>query len=203
MCLHVGSPFPPPNQCGSLPAAISHGYAKCANEAMWRAEGLPGTMLDYLRSGWDVLLPSHACASAGQVMQESGSLSTARTNITERDRNTSFVVADSGRFSDPQGTLGPWRYTHTVLQSLRWQEDHGDYVMALDFPTGGIATGKMAAQVHRLIHVDGENLEAMSPSQRFERGIQWMPTADVHQHRYHVEPSPARARISRGAAGDE
>ncbi len=69
-------------------------------------------------------------------MQESGSLSTARTNITERDRKTSFVVADSGGFQIQQGTLGPWRYAHTVLQSLRWQEDHGDYVMALDFPTG-------------------------------------------------------------------
>ncbi|MET7242907.1 hypothetical protein ABZT49_06020 [Methylobacterium sp. EM32] len=153
--------FPHQTNVARYLPAISHGYAKSANDVTWQAEGLLGPMLNYLRSGSMFHYPA-TLASAGQVMQESGSLSTARTNITERDRKTSFVVADSGGFQIQQGTLGPWRYAHTVLQSLRWQEDHGDYVMALDFPTGGIATGKMAAHVHRLIHVDGENLEAMS-----------------------------------------
>ncbi|MHB2206666.1 hypothetical protein [Methylobacterium sp. CM6257] len=141
--------------------AISHGYAKVANDPNWCCEGLPGTMLDYLRAGGIFRYPA-TLASAGQVIRESGLLDSARTIITDRDPNHSFVMADSGGFQIQQGTLGPWRGKATVLQSLRWQEQHGDYVMALDFPTGGIDTGKMEQHVRRLIDVEGEPIEAMS-----------------------------------------
>lgn len=141
--------------------AISHGYAKVANDPNWSCEGLPGTMLDYLRAGGIFRYPA-TLASAGQVIRESGSLDSARTIITDRDTNHSFVMADSGGFQIQQGTLGPWRGKATVLQSLRWQEQHGDYVMALDFPTGGIDTGRMEQHVRRLIDVEGEPIEAMS-----------------------------------------
>ncbi|WHQ70205.1 hypothetical protein [Methylorubrum extorquens] len=153
--------FPHQENVARYLPAISHGYARVANDPSWHCEGLPGTMLDYLRAGGVFRYPA-ALASAGQVIRESGSLDSTRTIITDRDPTASFVVADSGGFQIQQGTLGPWRGKATVLQSLRWQEQHSDYVMALDFPTGGIDTGKMAQHVHRLIHVEGEPIEAMS-----------------------------------------
>lgn len=124
------------------------------------SETISGPQLDYLAGG--IFHYPATLASAGQVMTETGGLSSARTMITDRDRETSFVVADSGGFQIQQGTLGPWRYAHTVLQSLRWQEDHGDYVMALDFPTGGINSGAMDVHIDRLINKDGEDLHARS-----------------------------------------
>ncbi len=153
--------FPHQQNVARYLPAISHGYAKVAADPRWSCEGLPGTMLDYLRAGGIFRYPA-TLASAGQVMTESGGLSSASTMITERDPRSSFVVADSGGFQIQQGTLGPWRYQQTVLQSLRWQEAHGDYVMALDFPTGGINTGEMDKHIHRLTHVDGEDLAAMN-----------------------------------------
>ena len=114
--------------------------------------------------------------------------------ITERDPNTSFVVADSGGFQIQQGTLGPWRYQQTVLQSLRWQEAHGDYVMALDFPTGGIDRGNMAAHVDRLIHADGEPLGAWSRA----NGLSVAFNACLRQTQINTEIMLAHRRPDRG-----
>ncbi len=145
--------FPHQQNVARYLPAISHGYAKVAADPKWQVGRQQGLKISCdpvpqsirasrwmaghhagLPPGWWHLPLPRDVASAGQVMTESGGLSSARTMITERDPLNSFVVADSGGFQIQQGTLGPWRYQQTVLQSLRWQEAHGDYVMALDSP---------------------------------------------------------------------
>ena len=66
--------------------------------------------------------------------------------VSQRNRADTFIITDSGGFQVQEGTIKWYPQGHkqdTVATVLSWQEAHGDYVMALDFPTGGIASGNM------------------------------------------------------------
>ncbi len=112
-------------------------------------------------AGWNVLLPSNSreCrpSNAGERQPQHGAHEHHRARSqTPRSWSRTVEVFRSSRARwDPGATRAPC-CNHSAGRRTTAT------TCALDFPTGGIATGKMAAHVHRLIHVDGENLEAMS-----------------------------------------
>ena len=84
--------------------------------------------------------------------------------MSQRDRDLSFVVGDSGGFQIQQGTR-PWfdegHPLDSVKSMLGWMEANTDCVTALDFPTGGISSGRYRDHIAR-IERSGINLSAAS-----------------------------------------
>lgn len=98
--------------------------------------------------------------------------------VSQRDRAETLVLGDSGGY---QVSTKPGYFTGTingkpkpipagqlpaiVMQNMRWMEAIADYSMVLDFPTGGIGSGKMAEHVTRLIKA-GYDLKADNDANR-------------------------------------
>lgn len=103
----------------------------------------------------------YALYSAGQAAKTPAEA--AQKNIvSERDRDQTTVIGDSGGFQIQQGTIA-FRGDQTNERMLRWLESHADFAMTLDFPTGGISSGNVDPHSKRLI-TEGHNLQAMSAS---------------------------------------
>lgn len=143
--------FPDQPNCARYLPAISQNYAEAASNLSWSFAGLPGTMLNYLQLGGFFRYPA-TLVSAGQAAKTAAKAARP-TMVTSRHKAGTFTIADSGGFQIQQGTL-KWEGEPTVLRMLRWMEDHGDWVMALDFPTGGISMGNVTPHVRRL-HAEG------------------------------------------------
>lgn len=146
-----------PNRARYLPA-VSHNYAVVAAQTSWQCLGLTGSDLDYLHPGNSAAdipyIDKHfhypcTLTSAGQAALTDAKGRQA-TIVSQRDRNSTFVIADSGGFQVQQGTL-PWEGEATVRRMLKWMENTADWVMALDFPTGGISMGTVTPHIKRLL----------------------------------------------------
>ncbi|TXN78992.1 hypothetical protein [Methylobacterium sp. WL8] len=145
-----------PNRARYLPA-ISHEYAVAATRNKLQIAGLSGKSLDYLSKGNargdEDTVSRHfyypcTLTSAGQAARTVAK-SQHTTMVSQRDRAGTFVIADSGGYQIQQGKL-PWEGDATVRRMLRWMEDTADWVMALDFPTGGITKGTIIPHIRRL-----------------------------------------------------
>jgi hypothetical protein len=141
-----------PNRARYLPA-ISHQYASFAAEPQFRCAGFTDVDLDYL-SRSPVFRYPIGLSSAGQAIYKSGKVKNQRpTMVGQRSRANTFIITDSGGFQIQQGTIKWYPAGHkqdTVATVLSWQEAHADYVMALDFPTGGITSGNMLPHMDEL-----------------------------------------------------
>lgn len=83
--------------------------------------------------------------------------------VSQRDRTETLVLGDSGGY---QVSTTPGYFTPAlVLQNMRWMEGISDYSMILDFPTGGIGSGKMQEHVDRLTNA-GYDLKADNDANR-------------------------------------
>lgn len=134
------------NRAHYLPA-ISKNYTDVAGDAAWSFAGVSGPMLNYLEPGRLFHYPA-TLVSAGQFAK-TAAMAANPTAVTKRNKAGTFTIADSGGFQIQEGTMA-WEGDATVLRMLRWMEDNGDWVMALDFPTGGISLGNMIPHVSRM-----------------------------------------------------
>ena len=84
--------------------------------------------------------------------------------VSQRNRANTFIITDSGGFQVQQGTIEWYPEGHprdTVATVLDWQEANADFVMALDFPTGGISNGNMLKHM-RALEAEGVPLRQWS-----------------------------------------
>lgn len=138
------------NRAIYLPA-ISSGYAAFALRPSFASQ-LPMTPsdLDFLNPANPHFHHPFALYSAGQ---SNTAVAPKPDMVSQRDRAATLVLGDSGGY---QVSTTPGYFTPAlVLQNMRWMEQVADYSMVLDFPTGGIGTGKMAEHVARL-NANGE-----------------------------------------------
>ncbi|MBP2534866.1 hypothetical protein [Agrobacterium tumefaciens] len=101
----------------------------------------------------------YALYSAGQAAKND-SAAKHTSSVSTRDKGKTTIIGDSGGFQIQQGTI-EFAGDETCERMLRWLEGHADFSMSLDFPTGGISPGNVAAHVARLIAA-GHPLQAQS-----------------------------------------
>jgi hypothetical protein len=155
--------------------ALSQNFATFVHAGSFR-RSLPITaqQLDFLAPKPTVHLPGgmkvtdpkgplfhypYALYSAGQAAK-TDAMAAQESIVSQRDRNATFVVGDSGGFQIETGTI-KFRGDATRERMLRWMERHANYCMALDFPTGGISGGGMESHIQRLLS-EGHDLHAMA-----------------------------------------
>lgn len=134
--------------------AISAGYAKIGHSSHLKGRfGFTESDLNFLDPRSDLFHYPYALYSAGQAAKTDGAAS--QTNIvSDRDRTSTTVIGDSGGFQIQEGTI-KFAGDATCERMLRWMENHSDYSMSLDFPTGGISPGNVAQHTVRL-NTDGQ-----------------------------------------------
>lgn len=129
--------------------AISANYAKLGHSLhLKRSFAFSETDLNFLDPASGLFHYPYALYSAGQAAKTDGAAK--QTDIvSHRDRARTTVIGDSGGFQIQEGTI---KFTGdaTCERMLRWMEDHSDYSMSLDFPTGGISPGNVAQHTARL-----------------------------------------------------
>lgn len=91
----------------------------------------------------------YALYSAGQAAKND-SAAAHTSSVSARDKGRTTIIGDSGGFQIQQGTID-FAGDATCERMLRWLEGHADFSMTLDFPTGGIEPGNVAAHSARLI----------------------------------------------------
>lgn len=151
-----------PNRARYLPA-ISHQFAIFAALPQFQFAGFTSNDLDYLSRSSLFRYPV-GLSSAGQAIQKSGAVRQRRTMVSQRNRANTFIITDSGGFQVQQGTIEWYPEGHsrdTVATVLDWQEANADFVMALDFPTGGIGNGNMLKHM-RALEAEGVPLRQWS-----------------------------------------
>jgi hypothetical protein len=131
-----------------LPAISSNfakiGYSQHLKHNFSFAEG----DLNFLDPASALFHYPYALYSAGQAARTDGAAQQISI-VSQRDRDRTTVIGDSGGFQIQQGTI-KFEGDVTCERMLRWMEDHADYSMSLDFPTGGISLGNVAPHTARL-----------------------------------------------------
>ena len=137
------------NRAVYLPA-LSKPFAQFAHSgAFKRPVPFAATDLNILDPG--NRLPFHypyALYSAGQAAKAKTSSATPDM-VSARNRARTIVLGDSGGFQVQGGTI-EFEGRETTRRMMRWMEANTDYSMVLDFPTGGISSGKMRPHTERL-----------------------------------------------------
>lgn len=155
--------FPGEPGCARYLPAVSADYAEIAVDPTFRVAGFAGLDLDYLNPRRRFHYPM-TLISAGQSAKTERR-SRRATMVSQRDPNT-FVVADSGGFQIQEGTM-PYHGLDTVDRLMRWMAKDADWMMALDFPTGGIASGNMERHRHQLER-EGTDIRALCATNGLE-----------------------------------
>ena len=99
-----------------------------------------------------------ALYSAGQAASNSGAIPPCM--VTNRHRSETMIVGDSGGYQIQSGKI-QFDPVTTAPRMMKWMEQVADWSMVLDFPTGGISSGKMRPHAERLKRA-GYDLDAMS-----------------------------------------
>ena len=127
----VGDPTPL-DQAVYIPS-VTPGYAIAAHEQNWSAPlpaGIGAGDLNFLDPANPLFRISHVMSSAGQAL-----LQKQPCIIQTRDRSATMMIGDSGGYQIASGRLkingDPDR-----LRILHWLEQHADWAMTLDVPTG-------------------------------------------------------------------
>ena len=89
-----------------------------------------------------------ALYSAGQAARTKGAANRSDA-ITNRDKNQTFLVGDSGGFQIQTGAI-KFKGDETKDRLMKWMERNCDWSMILDFPTGGINAGTIDPHITRL-----------------------------------------------------
>lgn len=99
-----------------------------------------------------------ALYSAGQAASKSGIVPPCM--VTDRDRDETMIVGDSGGYQIQTQKI-EFDPATTPRTMLEWLEEVADWSMVLDFPTGGISSGAMRPHAERL-RKEGHDLDAMN-----------------------------------------
>lgn len=151
--------FNKPSKYAIYTPAISQEFAKLGySQHLKRSFSFLETDLNFLDPKSGLFHYPYALYSAGQAAK------TANTALDDnivklRNWGATTVIGDSGGFQI-QGNRIKFTGDATCERMLRWLETHSDYSMSLDFPTGGITPGNVAAHAKRLI-AEGHNLHVM------------------------------------------
>lgn len=131
---HIANDPTPKHQAVYVPA-VSPGYAKDVYARNWTRPlptGVQSGDLNFLDPSNSLLRLSHALSSAGQALNQ-----TQPCILTARDRSATVLIGDSGGYQIASGRLRI-NGDHDRLRILRWLEQHSDYAMTLDVPTGSV-----------------------------------------------------------------
>ncbi|QRY67971.1 hypothetical protein JVX98_27115 [Ensifer sp. PDNC004] len=140
--------------------AISANFAKLGHSVHLKRDfSFRESDLNFLDPASGLFHYPYALYSAGQAAK-SDSAAKQASSVSARDRNRTTIIGDSGGFQIQQGTIA-FAGDETCERMLRWLEGNADFAMTLDFPTGGIGSGNVAAHASRLI-AQGHNLQAMA-----------------------------------------
>lgn len=85
--------------------------------------------------------------------------------VSQRDRASTIVLGDSGGYQISTNKKQGYFQQRMVVDNMRWMESIADHSMVLDFPTGGIDGGMMAAHAARL-KAAGHDLDAINAGNR-------------------------------------
>lgn len=149
------------NRAVYLPA-ISAGYAKEAITGLTQRYGNFGVGdLNFLDGNNPSFHYPYALYSAGQHSTGSGKIKVDM--VSQRDRSSTLIVGDSGGFQ----IINDDKYftQSLVLDNMRWMESVADFSAVLEFPTAGIANGKMEGHANRLKKA-GHDLTALNAATR-------------------------------------
>lgn len=130
---------PTPQDQAIYVPSVSPSYAINVLKAAWDrplAHGVNAADLNFLDPANRMFRISHVMSSAGQALNQ-----TDPCIITQRDRQKTVLICDSGGYQIASGGLHI-RGDEDRLRILRWMEEHGDLAMTLDVPTGPIHTRK-------------------------------------------------------------
>ena len=132
---HIDHDPTPKDQAVYVPS-VSPGYAIDAYAQNWKRalpQGVGAEALDFLNpANRDFFSISHVMSSAGQALNQS-----RPCIITQRNRKVTCLILDSGGYQLSKQRKHLNAYQHR-LQILRWMEQHGDYAMTLDVPSGPV-----------------------------------------------------------------
>ncbi|WP_294138263.1 hypothetical protein [Sphingomonas sp.] len=135
--------------CAIYLPALSFGYARFAhNGAFRRPLPFAAQDLNFLNPQSKLFHYPWALFSAGQAAKSINE-NDPPTMVSERNRDRSIVVGDSGGYQVQTGKI-VYRGPETVRRMMRWMEANTDFSMVLDFPTGGIKSGQIATHTARL-----------------------------------------------------
>lgn len=111
--------------------------------------GLSQQDLDYLSANGALFYLPNSLYSAGQAAKSDGSAA-KKDMVTERDRETTIILGDSGGFQIQTGAI-KFKGDETRNRMMKWMERNCDWSMILDFPTGGINMGTIQPHYERLV----------------------------------------------------
>lgn len=130
---HIANDPTPKDEAVYVPAVQSDYAMNVYNRRLVRPlpAGLSVSQLNFLDpANRDFFSLSHVLSSAGQALDQPRDCI-----ITKRDRSTSTLICDSGGYQIASGRMHVSGVAD-VVKILRWEEQHGDYGMTLDVPTG-------------------------------------------------------------------
>ena len=131
---HIIEDPTPKSQAVYVPS-VTPGYAMAAYQKDWQRD-LPRNVdkgdLNFLDPTNKLIHLSHVMSSAGQALNQK-----SQCIITARDRDNTVLIADSGGYQIAHGSL-LINTEQDVVKILRWQEQHANYAMTLDVPTGPV-----------------------------------------------------------------
>jgi hypothetical protein len=142
--------------------AISKGFAAEALKGLTGSYGgISGSDLNFLDPANPHFHYPYGLYSAGQ--HNTKAAQPAPDIVSQRDRSATTIVGDSGGF---QCINDEDYFTPAItLHNMRWMESVADYSATLEFPTAGIASGKMRKHAERLM-ADGHPLQALNGQNR-------------------------------------
>lgn len=155
--------FPAEPSCARYLPAVSADYAEIAVDPYFKVSGFAGLDLDYLNPRRRFHYPL-TLLSAGQSAK-TASRALRPTMVSRRDPNT-FVVADSGGFQIQEGTMS-YQGLDTVDRLMKWMAKDADWMMSLDFPTGGITSGNIEPHRRRL-ESEGDDIRGLCAANNLE-----------------------------------
>lgn len=164
--------------------AISANFAKLGHSQHFKRNfSFAESDLNFLDPATGLFHYPYALYSAGQAAETDGA---AKQNdiVSQRDRDRTTVIGDSGGFQIQQGTI-KFNGDATCERMLRWMEDRADYSMSLDFPTGGISPGNVAQHTARLN--TGGQVTAMSRANGLSLDYNACLLQSLHNLDYFIE----------------
>jgi hypothetical protein len=140
--------------------AISAEYAKIGySQHLKQSYAFSEADLNFLDPSSKLFHYPYALYSAGQAAKTDNEAK-QKSCVSERDRKKTMILGDSGGYQLLTRVI-EFEGSKTSERMLRWLEDHADFAMTLDLPTGGIESGSVDEHVVRLVS-EGHDINALS-----------------------------------------
>ena len=135
---HLENDPTPRNQAVYIPS-VSPSYAIAAHAKSYQRDlpvGVDPEDMNFLDPNNKLFKISHVMSSAGQALFQK-----QPCIIQTRDRKSTRMIGDSGGYQIASGSL-KIRNDADRMEILRWLEQHADWAMTLDVPTGPLLNTK-------------------------------------------------------------